>query len=159
MFLVQNLIDLINLEADELLDTDEDNIPYINAAIDYLSNVLCSINDPEMMAVIDINNNDLVPSNFSSLIPANAYPVYVVGDRFLVSIGDSVNNVKYSIHKPHIAAITDTVPFKDAYESVLVFIAAYLVKKKSYIPVEYTNSDKQFVADILTAIKAAKGVV
>jgi len=159
MFLVQNLIDLINLEADELLDEDIDNIPYINAAIDYLSNVLCSIKDPEMMSIIDISDNDLVPDNFADFVPSNGYPVYVAGDRFYVSIGDSVANVKYAVHKPHIANVDDTVPFKDAYQSVLVFICAYLIKKKSYIPTEYTNSDKAFIADVLTAIKAAKGVV
>ena len=41
--LVQELINLINLEADELLDEDTDNIPYINQAIDYLSFTLCGI--------------------------------------------------------------------------------------------------------------------
>lgn len=35
--LTQELVNLINLEADELLDTDEDNIPYVNQAIDLLS--------------------------------------------------------------------------------------------------------------------------
>ena len=45
--LVQNLIDLINLEADELLDSDTDNIPYINQAIDYLSFTLARYRDWE----------------------------------------------------------------------------------------------------------------
>ena len=157
--LVQNLIDLINLEADELLDTDADNIPYINAAIDYLSNMLCGMKDPEMMTQINITNGDLVPSNFAGLVPANGYPLYIVGDKFYTTIGTTINNVKYAIHKPHVSLITDTVPFKDAYQTVLVFIASYLIKKKSYIPVEYTQTDKSFVADVIAAIKAAKGVV
>lgn len=156
--LVQNLINLINLEADELLDADADNIPYINAAIDYLSNTLCGMKDPEMMSLLNITNGDLVPSNFAGFVPPNGYPVYLVGDKFYTTVGTTVS-VKYAAYKPHIAAVGDTVPFKDAYQTVLVFIASYLIKKKSYIPIEYTNTDKSFIGDVINAIKAAKGVV
>ena len=67
--LVQNLIDLINLEADELLDSDTDNIPYINQAIDFLSFTLCGMGDPEMINVMDISSNVDVPSNFVDFVP------------------------------------------------------------------------------------------
>ena len=53
--LVQELINLINLEADELLDEDTDNIPYINQAIDYLitsQSVMLATN--EMMALLGL---------------------------------------------------------------------------------------------------------
>ena len=157
--LVQELINLINLEADELLDTDADVIPYINSAIDYLSNTLCGMKDPEMMVLINITSGDLVPSNLAGLVPANGYPIRIVGDKFYTTVGATVNDVKYATHKNHITLVSDVLPFKEAYASVLTFIASYLIKKKTYIPVEYTNTDKSFVGDVINAIKAAKGVV
>ena len=48
---------------------------------------------------------------------------------------------------------------KDMYGGVIVLIASYLIKKKTYIPVEYCNEDKAFVGEVIAAIKAAKGVV
>lgn len=158
--LVQDLIDLINLEADELLDEDTDNIPYINQAIDYLSFTLCGMGDPEMINVMDITSNADIPINFVDFIPHNGYPIYIQTNKFWVmtSSGLPIKQVKYSIAKPHISTITDQVPFKDMYAGTLVLIASYLIKKKTYIPVEYCNEDKSFVSDVLTAIKAAKGV-
>ncbi|WP_196595313.1 hypothetical protein [Pectinatus frisingensis] len=158
--LVQDLINLINLEADELLDEDTDNIPYINQAIDYLSFTLCGMGDPEMINVMDITSNVDVPGNFVDFIPHNGYPIYIQTNKFWVmtSNGLPIKQVKYSTAKAHISAVTDTIPFKDMYSGVLVLIASYLIKKKTYIPVEYCNEDKSFVSDVLNAIKAAKGV-
>ena len=157
--LTQDLINLINLEADELLDEDTDNIPYINQAIDYLSFTLCGMGDPEMINCMDISPNTDVPSNFVDFIPHNGYPLYIQNNKFnLLSNDSKINQVKYSVVKPHVNTITDTIPFKDMYSGVLVLIASYLIKKKTYIPVEYCNEDKSFVSDVLTAIKAAKGV-
>ncbi|XFO65410.1 hypothetical protein SPSIL_015200 [Sporomusa silvacetica DSM 10669] len=156
--LVQDLINLINLEADELLDTDEDNIPYINAAIDYLSFTLAGLKDPELMTVADIAPGLPVPSNFISLVPANGYPLYTVGSVFNSTTGNVVKGVKYTISKPHVSLVTDTIPFRDMYGSVLMFIASYMIKKKSYIPVEYTSQDSTFAQAVLAAISAAKAV-
>ena len=158
--LVQNLIDLINLEADELLDSDTDNIPYINQAIDFLSFTLAGFSDPEMITTVDVINGDDVPSNFVDFIPHNGYPIFIsVGKFYMMSTNTSeIKKVKYSITKPHVSTVTDTVPFKDMYAGCLVLIASYLIKKKTYIPVEYCNEDKAFVGELMAAIKAAKGV-
>lgn len=153
--LVQNLIDLINLEADELLDEDIDNIPYINSAIDYLSFTLAGLGSSDCMNTIVITDNTPVPNNFIEFVPKNGYPIYIDNDVFYTS-GKTIT-AKYSIAKPHISTITDTIPFRDMYASTLVLIASYMIKKKSYIPVEYTSSDKAFIADVLNSIKAAKG--
>lgn len=51
---VQQLVDMINLEADELLDQDSDNIQYINNALDFLSFTLASIGDSEALSVITV---------------------------------------------------------------------------------------------------------
>lgn len=157
--LVQNLIDLINLEADELLDTDEENIPYINQAMDFLSFTLCGMGDPEMLNTVDIINNLDVPSNFVDFIPHNGYPIYINNNKFwlMTSDGLPIHKVKYSTTKPHVNTVDDQIPFKDMYANVLVLIASYMIKKKTYIPVEYCNEDKAFVTDVLNAIKAAKG--
>lgn len=156
--LVQNLIDLINLEADELLDTDTDNIPYINQAIDLLFFTLAGLGDPEMITTVDCNNGDDVPSNFVDFVPHNGYPVFISGGKFCLNTVSSVKKMKYSIAMPHVSVVTDTVPFKDMYAGCLVLIASYLIKKKTYIPVEYCNEDKSFVGELMAAIKAAKGV-
>lgn len=155
---VQNLIDLINLEADELLDQDTDNIPYINQAIDLLSFTLAGIGDPEMITTVDLINGVDVPSNFVDFVPHNGYPVFISGGKFCLSGVEIVHKAKYSITQPHVSSITDTVPFKDMYAGCLVLVASYLIKKKTYIPVEYCNEDKAFVGELLAAIKAAKGV-
>lgn len=155
---VQNLIDLINLEADELLDQDTDNIPYINQAIDLLSFTLAGIGDPEMITTVDLINGVDVPSNFTDFVPHNGYPVFISGGKFCLSGVEIVHKAKYSITQPHVSLITDTVPFKDMYAGCLVLVASYLIKKKTYIPVEYCNEDKAFVGELLAAIKAAKGV-
>lgn len=156
--LVQNLINLINLEADELLDNDTDNIPYINDAIDYLSFTLCSMADPEMITVSDITPNLVVPDTFVSFVPAKGYPVYIQSGIFCTTTGKTVPSVKYTTAKPHVSLVTDEIPFKDMYSSTLKMIASYLIKKKTYIPVEYTTVDKSFISDIVTSIKGAKGV-
>ena len=158
--LVQNLIDLINLEADELLDSDTDNIPYINQAIDFLSFTLAGMGDPENITTMDIFNGDDVPSNFIDYVPHNGYPLFISLGKFytLNSSQSCVRKVKYSTAKNHVSAVTDTIPFKDMYTGCLVLIASYLIKKKTYIPVEYCNEDKAFVGELMAAIKAAKGV-
>jgi hypothetical protein len=157
--LVQDIINLINLEADELLDEDTDNIPYINQAIDFLSFLLDSAGDPEMIMTVDMRTGTDVPSNFVDFVPHNGYPVFVSGGKFIVNgTGGIVYQVKYSITKPHVSTVADTIPFKEMYSGCLVFIASYLIKKKTYIPVEYCNEDKAFMSELLAAIKAAKGV-
>ena len=157
--LVQELINLINLEADELLDEDTDNIPYINQAIDYLSFTLCGMGDPEIINVMDISSNVDVPSNFVDFVPHNGYPLYIQNNKFWVttSSGLTLNKVKYSISKAHVSTVSDTIPFNDMYAGTLVLIASYMIKKKTYIPVEYCNEDLTFVQAVLASIKAAKG--
>ena len=151
---VQNIINLINL-----LDSDTDNIPYINQAIDFLSFTLAGMGDPELITTVDLINGIDVPSNFVDFVPHNGYPVFISGGKFILSGVEIVHKVKYSTTKPHVVAVTDEMPFKDMYGGVIVLIASYLIKKKTYIPVEYCNEDKAFVGEVIAAIKAAKGVV
>jgi len=155
--LVQDLINLINLEADELLDEDTDNIPYINAAIDYLSFSLSGMGSSDCMTMVQVTPGLPVPSDFIEFVPKNGYPVYISGGLFYTNTGDPVK-IKYVVAQPHVSAVTDVIPFKDMYVTTLVFIASYLIKKKTYIPVEYTATDKAFISDVIASIKAAKGV-
>lgn len=155
--LVQNLIDLINLEADELLDEDVDNIPYINNAIDFLNFKLAALKDIELLSMMDIAPGLPIPSNFIALVPANGYPLYSVNGVFNTTTGGTVKSVKYTSAKPHVSTITDTIPFRDIYSGLLVFTASYLIKKKSYIPPEYLNVDSAFIDQFMAVMSQAKG--
>lgn len=161
--LCSELIALINLEADELLDTDEDNIPYINQAMDFLSLMLAGIGDPEVIQTIDIiptreNPSIAVPTDFMDFLPHNGYPVNILNGYFnvLTSSGEC-RKVKYTTYKPHVSNVTETIPFKDIYSGTLILIACYMIKKKTYIPPDYVQQDKAFVDEVLQAIRAAKG--
>lgn len=154
--LVQDLIALIDLEADELLDEDTDNIPYINAAIDYLSFILAGLGSSDCLKALIVTPNMAVPSDFIEFVPKNGYPAYISGDSFVTTNGGNVN-IKYSASKPHVSSLSDPILFKDMYTSVMVFICSYMIKKKSYIPVEYTQQDSSFVQAVLAAISKAKG--
>src|SRR5574344_1397137 len=103
---VQDIINLINLEADELLDTDTDNIPYINQAIDFLSFTLAGLGDPEMITTVDCYTGDDVPSNFVDFVPHNGYPVFISAGKFCLNTVSSVKKMKYSIAKNHVSAVT-----------------------------------------------------
>lgn len=156
--ITQQLINLINLEADELLDSDKDNIPYVNQAIDFLSFFLAGIKDPSVMATVDISDGDSVPALFIDFVPANGYPIAINGDRFDVMVDDmTIRDVHMTLGKPHVAAMDDNIPFNDMYAGCLVLITSYMIKKKTYIPVEYCAQDKSFVSELMAAIKAAKG--
>lgn len=156
---VKNLIDLINAEADELLDTDEDNIPYVNHAIDLLSFFLASSGDPEMITTTDIKDKQEVPDQFLNFIPSNGYPIYIQNGQFRLFDEDDeiIYDVRCTCGKPHIKTMSDDIPFKDMFSGCMVLIASYLIKKKTYIPVEYCQQDKSFVTELMSAIQAAKG--
>lgn len=154
----QQLINLINLEADELLDTDKDNIPYVNQAIDFLSFFLAGMNDPDMFITTDVADGDNIPASFIDFIPKNGYPIAVNGSKFKIISDDyMIRDVHMTLSKPHVAAMDDNIPFRDSYAGCLVLIASYLIKKKTYIPVEYCEQDKSFITELMGAIKAAKG--
>lgn len=156
--LVQDLINQINIDSNDLPDSDTETIQYINYGIDALSLLLCSVKDPEMMATCDIAPGLLVPSNFVELVPQNGYPVYIVGDRFNTTTGNVVKMVKYSISKPHISAVTDTIPFKDIYSGALCFLVSKMIKGKSNFPKVITQNADENLQTVLDLIKAAKAV-
>ena len=151
----QELVNLVNLEADELLDTDEDNIPYVNHAIDLLSFFLAD--DPLLISVATIKDKDVVPDNFQRFIPLNGYPVRREGRVFRITSSDKKVNIRYSTHMPHVSSLTDDIPFPEMYAGCLVLIASYLIKKKTYIPVQYCQEDSTFVQQLMAAIQKAKG--
>ena len=57
------LITMINLDTNEILDDSTEYIPYINAAIDYLTMALIPMKDREVVRSMDITNNYPVPIN------------------------------------------------------------------------------------------------
>ena len=150
----QELVNLINLEADELLDTDEDNIPYVNHAIDLLSFFLSD--DPSLISVATVKDKDDVPDNFQRLVPLNGYPLRIDGKKFRIISSDRKVTIRYSTHMPHVSSLEDEIPFKEMYAGCLVLIASYLIKKKTYIPVQYCQEDSTFVQQLMAAIKQAQ---
>ena len=154
---VQKVIDLINAEADELLDTDEDNIPYVNHALDVLAYFLAGIGDPEVIKTASIKDKTNVPNDFVDFIPKNGYPLYLENGKIRSMTGNTVNGVKYRIMFPKVSDLTDDMPCRDMYVNAIVLTASYLIKKKTYIPVEYCTQDKEFVMQVMQMIQSVRG--
>lgn len=153
---VGELITMINLDTNEILDDSTEYIPYINAAIDYLTMALIPMKDKEVVRSMDVTNNYPVPGDFTAFVPAVGYPVRIVNGSFQTYGGKTVNDVFYAVKKPHVSDETDTIPFSDVFHFVLVQLVSFLVKKKSLM-LDYANADKAFIADLTTAIQAARG--
>ena len=156
---VNDLITLINLEAGDLLDEDTDNIAYINQALDFLGFQLAAMGDPTLIATATVTDDSNVPVDFVALLPRNGYPIQIRQNKIKILSDDESVEINYTVNYSHVHNVTDTIPAADMYADTLVLITAYLIKKKTYIPTEYCAEDKQFVSEVLTAIKAAKGIV
>lgn len=153
---VDELITMINLDTNEILDNSTEYIPYINAAIDYLTMALIPMKDREVVRSMDITNNNPVPGDFTAFVPAVGYPVRIVNGSFQTYGGKTVNDVFYTVKKPHVSNDTDSIPFSETFHFVLVQLVSFLVKKKSLM-LDYANADKAFIADLTTAIQNARG--
>jgi len=153
---VGELITMINLDTNEILDDSTEYIPYINAAIDYLTMALIPMKDREVVKSMDISNNNPVPGDFTAFVPAAGYPVRIINGSFQTNGGKTVNDVFYAVKKPHVSDDTDLIPFSDVFHFVLVQLVSFLVKKKSLM-LDYANADKVFIADLTTVIQAARG--
>jgi len=156
---VSELISQINLETDELLDSDEENLQYINDALDLIGYFLAGMAAHEVTSTTNIKDNDPVPDNFTDFQPHNGYPVYVSDGHFKLLDPDDyrIEGVRYTHALSHVSNMTDTLPMPDAYGSCLCFVASYLIKKKIMMPIESCQQDKAFVEELMSAIKAAKG--
>jgi hypothetical protein len=150
------MINLINLEASGLVDEDLDYMLYINAAMDLLNFNLLANNIVEFMDTVTITDGYPVPSNFVTFIPKTGIPCRKFGKVFKTY--HSSVTADYACSVPHVSVVTDTIPFDDLYITTLVFIASFLIKKKSYIPTEYTQADYAYVASLVQPILKAKGV-
>lgn len=157
--LAQDLINQINIDSNDLPDSDAETIQYINYGLDALSFYLSNVNDPEMLVKQNFTDGDFVPSNYIKLVPENGYPLSIIGDRFYTSVsGATVIGVKYSASKPHISAVTDTIPFKDIYSGALCFLVSKMIKGKSNFPKVITQNADENLQTVLDLIKAAKAV-
>lgn len=150
------LITMINLDTNEILDDEQEYIPYINAAIDYLAMILVPMKDREVVRTVDVANNCPVPGDFTAFVPTVGYPVRIVNGSFQTYGGKTVNDVFYAVKKPHVSDKTDSIPFSDIFHFILVQLVSFLVKKKSLM-LDYANADKVFIADLTAAIQAARG--
>lgn len=153
---VGELITMINLDTNEILDDSTEYIPYINAAIDYLTMALIPMKDKEVVRSMDVTNNYPVPGDFTAFVPAVGYPVRIVNGVFKTYGGKTVNDVFYAVKKPHVSDETNSIPFSEIFHFVLVQLVSFLVKKKSLM-LDYASADKAFIADLTTAIQAARG--
>lgn len=153
---VSEMITLINLESNEILDDGSEYIPYINAAIDYLSMILIAAKDNEMIKAMDVSDRDPVPSDFVSFIPKHGYPLMIVNGSFNTYDSRPVKGVFYATKRNHIGGMDDAVPFSELYVSFIVQLVSFLVKKKSLM-IDFASFDKTFIADLTQAIQTAKG--
>jgi len=152
---VGELITQINLESNDILDNRSEYIPYVNAAIDYLSMVLVAMKDSEVVLSMTINDNDVIPTNFMRFVPQNGYPVKTESGVFKTYDGGNVS-AYYAVRKNHISGDSDAVPFGEMYQAYLVQLVSFLVKKKSLM-IDFASFDKTFIADLTQAIQASKG--
>ena len=72
---VKELITLVNVESNEILDEQLEYIQYINAAIDWLTTILVSIKDREVVKNTDIPNLKGVPSYYMVFVPVRLKPM------------------------------------------------------------------------------------
>lgn len=96
---VSELITLVNVESNEILDEQLEYIQYINAAIDWLTTILVSIKDREVVKNMDIPDKRSVPSDFMGFVPKSGYPIRIINGTFETYDGETVNQVFYSVRK------------------------------------------------------------
>jgi hypothetical protein len=153
--------DIINLAAKSMfLDVDDyDNqvmIRYINDAIDYITDGLTSVNDPEIINQMTITGTITKPTNFVGFIPQKAsYPLIATGNTISLANGaPSSVTFKYSSSKTHVSAITDSIPLTDYYSGIII----------SYVCIHTQNDfeanvtqDMELLDRVLQARLKAKG--
>jgi hypothetical protein len=175
MIQVKKLIDLIELEVDELLDEPKQDIHYLNYAIDTLSLYLNQQNDPSLLYSQLVTSGTTIEG---TPVPRFGYPIEISNNVVTITDEDiSSIELKLQRPRPRIVITPPTPPvyetrlleeedftnpdiyieLPDAYVTPLVLLAAYLIKKKTYIPGEYTQLDLQFVSTLKDAITAARG--
>ena len=154
---VRELITLVNVESNEILDEQLEYIQYINAAIDWLTTILVSIKDREVVKNMDIPDKMAVPSDFMGFVPKTGYPIRIINGTFETYDGETVNQVFYSVRKNHIDDLDDTIPFSEFFHSYLVQLVSFMVKKKSLMT-DYAAYDKTFIDYITEQIKMARGI-
>ena len=154
---VSELITLVNVESNEILDEQLEYIQYINAAIDWLTTILVSIKDREVVKNMDIPDKRVVPSDFMGFVPKTGYPIRIINGTFETYDGKTVNQVFYSVRKNHVDELDDTIPFSEFFYSYLVQLVSFMVKKKSLMT-DYAAYDKQFIDYITEQIKVARGI-
>lgn len=154
---VQELITQINIESNEILDEPTEYIQYINAAIDWLTMILVSIRDREVVKNIDVQNLRAVPSDFMSFVPKSGYPIRIINGTFETYDGETVKGVFYSVRKNHVDDMDDPIPFSEFFHQYLVQLISFMVKKKSLMT-DYAAYDKTFIDYITEQIKVARGI-
>lgn len=154
---VQELITQINIESNEILDEPTEYIQYINAAIDWLTMILVSIRDREVVKNIDVQNLRAVPSDFMSFVPKSGYPIRIINGTFQTYDGEQVEEVFYSTKKSHVDSFDDAIPFSESFHSYLIQLVSFMVKKKSLMT-DYASFDKSFIDYLTELIKQARGI-
>lgn len=154
---VRELITLVNVESNEILDEQLEYIQYINAAIDWLTTILVSIKDREVVKNTDIPNLKGVPSDFMGFVPKSGYPIRIINGTLETYDGETVKEVFYSVRKNHVDDLDDPIPFSEFFHQYLVQLISFMVKKKSLMT-DYAAFDKQFIDYITEQIKAARGI-
>ena len=163
MILVKDLINQIESETDELLDTPTDDIQYLNYAIEAYSLFLNNNNDPALLDTQFIQSGSTLLGNPT---PPGGYPILVSG-RTVEITDEDISSLEIRIKKfrPDVVRTDDNnnqtrenrplisddytnssyIDLPDTHIPALVLIASYLVKKKTYIPAEYLNQDNLFI--------------
>jgi len=123
-------IDAIEYDDEEILD-------YLNAAFDYLSLVLASANDPQMVKKTIVKHNDPVPDDFISLV--GAYPLNIVNGVFELLDTSAFVEIRYFAKKGRIDFVYPSSyepknsPFPSKYDEIIIMKASiYALNRNEY---------------------------
>ena len=136
---VGELITMINLDTNEILDDSTEYIPYINAAIDYLTMALIPMKDKEVVRSMDVTNNYPVPGDFTAFVPAVGYPIRIVNGSFQTYGGKTVNDVFYAVKKPHVSNEMDSIMQSRQLPEAITCKAQGKIRRAAALHQRHTN--------------------
>lgn len=134
-------------DSDKLTYSEDELISYINTIIDFLNHFLINQNSQEMIKEITVSNGSAVPDDWVRSV--GSYPIYITQDIFSTYDESAELTVRYFALKPHVSAITDTLPFKPKYESILAQGAALHAANTDGYDI---SQDKGLLKDLLDVI-------
>lgn len=152
--------DIINTASTRLSSVDEfspeELIGYINDADDYISFLLASVSDAEVVSSLVLTTPIAKPINWIGFSPPkSAYPAVFNNNMLERAVGAPPSVViKYTTAKPHVFATSDTMPFPDMYKGVIIMLVCQFAQNRNEFDI---TQDKALSDMVFNALAKAKG--